>query len=158
MPNTSGWKVELSTVGCMLTLYGLWKYLGWDSLFWYFGPYIIINAWLIVYTWLHHTHPNVAHYGSDVFTFLRGAISTIDRPYPALINELHHNIGSTHVAHHVNYSVPHYRAVQFTQELKDVLGSYYNYDPTPITVALIKTARTCHYIDELDGIQKYKTA
>lgn len=151
-----GWKIEISTIGCLSTLYSLYYFLGRDSLFWYFGPYLIVNAWLVLYTWLHHTHPDVPHYGNDAFSFLRGALSTIDRPYPVLINHLHHHIGSTHVAHHIKYSIPHYRAEALTKELKIVLGSYYNYDPKPIITALIHTSKTCHYVDGLEGIQKYK--
>ena len=156
MPNSLGWKVEISTIGCLCTIYGLYYFLGWDSLFWYLGPYLIVNVWLVLYTWLHHTHPDIPHYGSDAFTFLRGALSTIDRPYPALIDHLHHHIGSTHVAHHIKYFIPHYRAKALTKELKIVLGNYYNYDPRPIITALVHTSKTCHYVDGLKGVQKYK--
>lgn len=156
IPKSLGWKVEISTIGCSGTLYGLYYFLGWDSFFWYFGPYIITNVWLVLYTWLQHTHPDVPHYGEDTFTFLRGALSTIDRPYPALIDHLHHHIGTTHVAHHIKYSVPHYRAQAFTKELKIVLKNYYNYDSTSIITALVYTSKTCHYVDGLKGVQKYK--
>ena len=53
--------------------------------------------------------------------------------------------------------MPHYRAEKFTQEIKEVLGKYYNYDPTPIVSALINTSKKCHYVDGLEGIQKYKS-
>lgn len=157
MPDSFGGKIEISTIGCLGTIFSMFYFLGWDSLFWYFGPYLVINAWLVLYTWLHHTHPDVPHYGKDAFTFLRGALSTIDRPYPSFINHLHHNIGSTHVAHHVKYSVPHYRAEALTKDLKVVLGKYYNYDSKPIISALYHTSKTCHYVDELEGVQKYKS-
>ena len=156
MKSSLGWKIELSTAGCVSVLYVLIKYLGKSSLYWYFGPYIVMNAWLVLYTWLHHTHPDVPHYGEDNYSFLQGALSTIDRPYPELINHLHHNIGSTHVAHHLNYRIPHYRAVACTEELKCVLGKYYNYDPSSITSALYNVAKTCHYVEEVSGVQKYK--
>lgn len=157
MSKSLAWRIEMSTIGCLATLYSLYYFLGWSSLFWYFGPYTIVNVWLVLYTWLHHTHPEVPHYGSDSSTFLRGALSTIDRPYPTLVNHLHHNIGTTHVAHHVKYSIPHYRAIALTTELKTVLGKYYNYDPTPIVSALMYTSKTCHYVDSLEGTQKYKS-
>tara|TARA_B110000008_G_scaffold129541_1_gene131868 strand:+ start:291 stop:1379 length:1089 start_codon:yes stop_codon:yes gene_type:complete len=150
------WKIELSTIGCLTTIYLLTSSLGWASLFWYVGPYLVMNMWIIIYTWLHHTHPNIPHYGTDSFTFLKGALSTVDRPYPKIIDELHHHIGSTHVMHHLNYSIPHYRGEKCTEELRDVLGKYYNYDSTPIVKALFETARKCHYIHDITGIQTYK--
>ena len=157
MPDDLGWRIELSTAGCLFTLYQLWYYLGWSSFYWYFGPYTILNAWLIIYTWLQHTHPDIPHYGPDSFTFLKGALSTVDRPYPALLDHLHHHLGTTHVAHHINYSVPHYRAKSFTRDLKNILGKYYNYDPTPIIYALFNISKTCHYVDSTNGIQHFKS-
>ena len=64
-------------------------------------PYLVVNCWLVGYTWLQHTHPEVPHFGDDSFTWLRGALSTVDRPYPWLYDELHHHIGTTHVLHHL---------------------------------------------------------
>ncbi len=150
------WKVELSTMGCLTTIYLLTVSLGWDSLYWYAGPYLVVNMWTVVYTWLHHTHPNIPHYGKDSFTFLKGALSTVDRPYPRIIDEWHHHIGSTHVMHHLNYSIPHYRGKKCTEELRGVLGKYYNYDSTPILKALFETAQKCHYVDDVAGVQTYK--
>ena len=157
MPDSLGWKVEFSTLGCCTTLGILWYSFGWSILFWYGGPYLVVNAWLVLYTWLQHTHPNIPHYGTDFFTFLKGALCTIDRPYPSLIDHLHHHAGTTHVAHHIKYSVPHYRAVSLTKELKQVLGPHYNYDPTPILGAMMYTRKTCHYVDDIEGVQSYKS-
>ena len=109
-----------------------------------------------MYTWLQHTHAAVPHYGTSEFTFLRGALATIDRPYPFIIDHLHHHIGTTHVAHHINYSVPHYKAKLFTNELKLILGKYYNFDSTGIYQSLVKTARKCHYVNDVTAIQLYK--
>jgi len=116
-----------------------------------------MNAWLVLYTWLQHTHPDVPHYGSDDFTFLKGALSTIDRPYPYLIDQLHHHIGTTHVLHHLNFSVPHYRAEEYTKAIKHVLGPSYRYDQTPITKALFATARRCVYVQSIHGTQYYQS-
>ena len=96
------------------------------------GRILVMNVWLVLYTWLQHTHPDVPHYGSDDFTFLKGALSTIDRPYPYWIDQPHHHIGTTHVLHHLNFSVPHYRAEEYTKAIKQVLGPSYRYDRTPV--------------------------
>ena len=113
--------------------------------------------WLVTYTILQHTDKKIPHYGSDTFTWLRGALSTIDRKYPYIIDEMHHHIGSTHILHHLSYSIPHYYAKQATNELKLVLGDKYNYDSTPFYIALYKTMNVCNYVEEVTGIQYYKT-
>ena len=106
MDPSLGYLVELSTLGCLSTLGLLIYYLRQKIFFWYIGPYLIVNAWLIIYTWLHHTHVDVSSLWSDKFTFLKGALSTIDRKYPDIINHLHHNIGSTSCSssHKLSYS------------------------------------------------------
>jgi fatty acid desaturase len=147
------WKIELSTLGCLTTI-GLLVY--YNLVHAYFGPYLVVNAWLVLYTWLHHTHPDVPHYGPEDFTFLKGALSTVDRPYPWLIDQMHHHIGTTHVLHHVNSSIPHYRAEEYTREIKKVLGPAYLFDNTPIWKAAFITARKCVYVEGLTGTQYYK--
>jgi len=151
-----GYLVELSTVGCLLNISLLIYYLGKSLFFWYVGPYIIVNAWLVTYTWLHHTHIDIPHYGSDEFTFLKGSLSTIDRKYPDIINHLHHDIGSTHIVHHINYRIPHYVAVNATKDVKKLLGKYYLYDDTPIYKALFSASKYCIYVEDINGVQYYK--
>ena len=34
----------------------------------YFGPYIVVNAWLVLYTWLQHTDTDVPHLDKDNWT------------------------------------------------------------------------------------------
>ena len=149
----SSWKVEFSTLGCLATICAI-QYLG--AWYWYAGPYLVVNAWLVLYTWLQHTHPDVPHYGSDKFTFLKGALSTVDRPYPYIVDELHHHIGTTHVLHHMNYSIPHYRAQEYTREIKKVLGDYYLYDPMPIHKAVFRSAKECVFVGSVEGTQHYQ--
>ncbi len=146
------WKVELSTIGCLTTVGLLTYYRLW---YWYAGPYFIMNAWLVLYTWLHHSHPDIPHYGEDEFSFLKGALSTVDRPYPYIVDILHHHIGTTHVLHHVNSSIPHHRAQEYSEALKMVLGEFYLYDPMPIHQAIFRTAKECVFVKSVDGTQLY---
>ena len=74
---------------------------------------------------------------------LAGAFLTIDRPYPPLIDWLHHRIGTTHVAHHVAHTIPHYHAQEATECLKEAFPDLYLYDPTPIHKALYRIAKDC---------------
>ena len=161
MPNDP--RIELSTAGVVAVLAVLAYASTVTSVgtvaFWYVGPYLVANQWLIAYTWLHHTHVDMPHFGPDEFSFLRGAISTIDRPraYGPLINHLHHHIGATHVAHHVCSAVPHYRAEALRDALIPVLGQRYCVDDTPIWKALYLVARDCRYMEGLSGTQFWKT-
>merc|ERR1719454_2381892 len=112
-------KVWASTLGVALVL-GVLGWLGSELGFhwvmkWYVGPYLVTNAWLVLYTWMQHSHPDVPQLGKEAFSWLRGALSTIDRPYPWLVDHL---IGTTHVLHHVNHRVPHYHAVEATEALQ----------------------------------------
>jgi len=102
-------RIFISTLGIMITLVSL----GWAAqrfgtapiLVCYFVPYLWCNAWLVLYTWLQHTDPSLPHYGESDWTWVKGALSTIDRPY-TLFDWFHHHIGSTHVCHHVFSTLP----------------------------------------------------
>jgi len=123
----------------------------------YFYPYLVVNAWLVGYTWLQHTSTEIPFYGEDTWTWLRGALATVDRPYPGLISWMHHEIGTTHVCHHLFSSMPCYHAGEATQHLKKFLGPLYNYDDTPVLKALFTTARDCHFVEDLSGVQYPKS-
>ena len=97
-------------------------------------------------------------YGPDEWTWVRGALSTVDRPY-GIFDFFHHKIGSTHVAHHLFHEIPFYEADRATHAIKAFLEpkGLYNYDRTPWYLAMWRIAKRCHYIDGLDGIQYYKS-
>jgi omega-6 fatty acid desaturase (delta-12 desaturase) len=107
----------------------------------YGGPYLIVNTWLAVYTWLHHSNENVPYYDETTWTWVKGALATIDRNYPAYINSLHYNIGSSHVVHHLFSYIPHYNAPEATLYVKELLGDAYNYDDRPILKTLMAVAK-----------------
>ena len=116
-------KVLLSDLGvgaaiAALVAWGVAAGSAWPVLALYAGPLLVTNAWLVGYTWLQHTDVDVPHFGGDAWSPVKGALHTIDRPYGALIDLLHHRIGSTHVAHHVNHAIPHYHALEATEALK----------------------------------------
>ena len=43
-------------------------------------PYLVINAWLVAYTWLQHTDTDIPHFASGDWSWARGALQTVDRP------------------------------------------------------------------------------
>lgn len=155
-------KILLSTVTVLATL-GLLVKLSLDHGFltvflWYGAPYMWTNAWLVLYTWLQHTDPSIPQYGADEWTWVKGALSTIDRPY-GIFDFFHHKIGSTHVAHHLFHEMPFYRADEATAAIKAYLEpkGLYNYDPTPWWKAMWRIAKTCHYVEGIEGIQYYQS-
>ena len=79
---------------------------------------------------------------------IQGSFLTIDRPYGAVLDFLHHRIGSTHVAHHLNHQIPHYHAKEATEAIKASYPQLYLYDPTPIFPALLRVARHCHTVEQ----------
>ncbi|KAL3916640.1 MAG: hypothetical protein SGILL_005085 [Bacillariaceae sp.] len=114
----------------------------------YGGPLIVVNAWLVLYTWLQHTDVDVPHFSQDNHDFVKGALHTIDRPYDKLdpwgaIDFLHHKIGTTHVAHHFDSTIPHYKAEKATNAIKEKFPKMYLYDPTPIPQALWRISKGC---------------
>lgn len=106
-------------------------------------PYVVVNFWLVTYTWLQHTDVDIPHYSSDQWTWAKGALQTVDRPYGPLLNLLHHGIGSTHVCHHVNSRIPHYNAWRGNALLRQAFPDLVRVDTTPIHKALWRIATRC---------------
>ena len=106
-------------------------------------PYVVINMWLTTYTWLQHTNQDIPHFSNETWSWSKGALQTVDRPYGPILNLLHHGIGSTHVCHHINSSIPHYNAWRGSKLLKQHFPELVRYDPTPIHKALWRVATRC---------------
>ena len=106
-------------------------------------PYLVVNAWLVIYTWLQHTDVAIPHFSTAEWTWAKGALQTVDRPYGPLLNLLHHGIGSTHVCHHVDSRIPHYNAWRGKALLRAAYPDLVRVDPTPITQALWRIATRC---------------
>ncbi len=147
-------KVWLSDIGVVVTLglLGWWTYSSGflTVLAVYVGPYLVVNFWLVLYTWLQHTDVDVPHFDDEEWTWVKGAFMTVDRPYGVVLDFLHHHIGSTHVAHHMDARIPHYHAVKATRALRDNFPDLYRFDPTPIPKALWRVATRCHVVSKCD--------
>ena len=143
-------KVKWSSIGVLVTLALLiaWAIAGSpvQVLAVYVGPYLVVNAWLVTYTWLQHTGEDVPHYDEDEWSFVRGAFCSVDRPYGPIVDFLHHRIGTTHVAHHLDAKIPHYNAAKATVAIREAFPHLYRYNSTPITKALWEVAHHCHVV------------
>ena len=147
-------KVWLSDIGvvAVLGLLGWWTYSAGflPVLAVYVGPYLVVNVWLVLYTWLQHTDVDIPHFDDEEWTWVKGAFMTVDRPYGGLLDFMHHHIGSTHVAHHVDARIPHYHAIKATRALRENFPDLYRYDPTPIPKALWRVATRCQVVSKGD--------
>lgn len=134
----------------------------------YLMPLVVVNAFLVLITFLQHTHTELPHYDDSEWDWLRGALATVDRDYgllnygrklPSLISShfftlllqplnptVFHHIGDTHVAHHIFSTMPHYHAQEATEAIKPILKDYYKKDTTPISSALWREYRECVYV------------
>lgn len=146
--------IVVSDLG-ILAVFGLIGYScyffgGANVAFYYFVPYLFTNMWLVLYTYLQHSDPAIPHYTPKEFTFVRGALCTIDRDY-GVYNWFHHRIGQTHVVHHLFSQMPFYHSEEATEAVKKVLGPMYYRDTTGIVAAIRRSWKYCKFLDPEDG-------
>ncbi|KAJ3020339.1 Delta(12)-fatty-acid desaturase [Thoreauomyces humboldtii] len=152
-------QVVLSDIGVALTI-ALLCVAGhiWGSaavIKFYVMPYLNVNAWLVLITFLQHTDPQVPHYTDKTWDYLLGAISTVDRDY-GILNHFFHHIADTHVAHHIFPTMPHYHAVEATRHIKEFLGKYYLYDNTPVFKAVWNSYTQCKFVEDKGDVLWFK--
>ncbi|MEO0407842.1 MAG: fatty acid desaturase [Cyanobacteria bacterium P01_A01_bin.135] len=152
------WDVLTSTA-CLIAMVGLLAWFtaafGWVALVTYYVmPYLVFVMWLDLVTFLHHSEADIPWYRGKGWTFLRGALSTIDRDY-GWVNWVHHDIG-THVAHHIFLNMPHYHLREATEAIKPVLGEYYRKSETPIWRSFVRSQRDCHFVADEGAMVYYQ--
>jgi len=146
------WMSDVGIVAMMGVLTAWASTMGfWHMAALYLGPLAITNCWLVLYTWLQHTDVDVPHFHGKNWNYIKGAFMTIDRPYGKLFDFLHHRIGSTHVVHHIDCTIPHYRAKKATEAIKNTFPEHYLYDPTPIPEVMWRVSTKCIAVEERDN-------
>ncbi|KAJ3209876.1 hypothetical protein HDU67_005846 [Dinochytrium kinnereticum] len=121
----------------------------------YLAPYLWVNLWLVMITFLQHTDVKIPHFADGEWDFIKGALSTVDRDY-GVLNYFHHHIADTHVAHHLFSTMPHYNAEKATEALKAKLGKYYIRDDTNIWVSLWRSYTSCKFVEDEGRVLWYK--
>lgn len=54
---------------------------------------------IVMLTYLHHSDPTIPHYRNKEWTFLRGALATVDRPFLGWVGRYFlHNVSHDHVS------------------------------------------------------------
>ncbi|MBE9233642.1 DUF3474 domain-containing protein [Cuspidothrix issatschenkoi LEGE 03284] len=153
------WDIITSTtwwIGMVAVLGFLTYQWGWMWLLKYYAaPYIVFIIWLDLVTFLHHTEPGIPWYRGEEWTFLKGAISSVDRDY-GIVNHIHHDIG-THVAHHIFLNMPHYNLLKATEAIKPIMGEYFHESKEPVWKSLWNSAIGCHFVPDT-GSKVYYTS
>ncbi|KAG8931094.1 hypothetical protein FRC01_001854 [Tulasnella sp. 417] len=137
----------------------------------YLLPYLWVNHWLVLITFLQHTDPALPHYQASAFTFPRGALSTFDRELmggPGIIGKITgwicatatHGISETHVAHHICSKIPHYNAWEARDAINERLardGIFVQGNPGTWSEAL-RVFQQCKFIEDEGEVRFYKNA
>ncbi|KAH7097686.1 delta12-fatty acid desaturase [Auriculariales sp. MPI-PUGE-AT-0066] len=134
----------------------------------YFVPYLWVNHWIVLITFLQHTDPLLPHYRKESFTFARGALSTFDRSllggagsFWAWIGaSATHGISETHVLHHVSSRIPHYHAWEASDALKQRLreaGIEREGRPGGWS-EVYRVFKECRFIEDTGSVVFYKNA
>ncbi|KDQ54117.1 hypothetical protein JAAARDRAFT_182511 [Jaapia argillacea MUCL 33604] len=147
------------SIGTMLFLLSIWIYNAGFSAVWkyYFVPWLFANNWIVMITYLQHSDPTIPYYRREEWTFARGALATVDRPFFGWIGRFFlHNLAHDHVAHHFFSTVPFYNLPAVTEAIKPVLGTQYNYDTTNIFYALWRSFRNCTFVEAEGDIVFFK--
>ncbi|CAA7389424.1 unnamed protein product [Spirodela intermedia] len=148
----------------LLLLAGVTWLQGWIFVIkFYWIPYFIFVMWLDLVTYLHHHgyDEKLPWYRGEEWSYLRGALTTIDRDY-GIINNIHHDIG-THVIHHLFPQIPHYNLRAATEGAKPVLGRYYRRPeksgplPTHLVEALARSLKEDHFVSDTGDVVYYQT-
>ncbi|GKB62250.1 fatty acid desaturase, type 1 protein [Tanacetum coccineum] len=144
-------KVFASDVGVLVFFYAYYQMVIAQGAMWVFklygGPWIFMNGILFVLTYLQHNHPSIPHYDSTEWSWIRGALSSVDRDVGFMIVN---NKTDNHVVHHLFPAIPSYHAHEATEAIKPILGDYYKYDGTPILKAFWREMKGCLYVESDD--------
>jgi omega-6 fatty acid desaturase (delta-12 desaturase) len=130
---------------------------GAGAVFFYYGvPYLVVNNNLVLITYLQHTDVFMPHFREKEWTWLRGAMCTVDRDFGFFMNRALHHITDTHVCHHIFSKMPFYHAQEATVHIKRVLGPYYLKDNTSTVQALWRSYNCCQFIEDDGDVVFYK--
>ncbi|KZT41651.1 hypothetical protein SISSUDRAFT_1059182 [Sistotremastrum suecicum HHB10207 ss-3] len=120
-------------------------------------PWIGLNHWLALITYLQHTGPEVPFYRGKAWNLARGALSTIDRPFLGWQGRFFlFNIAHCHVAHHLFPQIPWYHLPEATEHLKEFLGDHYVYSDEALLRGLWRTYNSCRFVDAEGDVVFYR--
>ncbi|KAJ5180975.1 Oleate hydroxylase FAH12 [Penicillium capsulatum] len=146
--------IALSDLGLLIVgsaLYYMSTLMGfWQIALLYAVPYFWVHHWLVAITYLHHTHPDVPHYNEHAWTFVKGALGTVDRRFGFIGRHFFHEIIDYHVIHHLFPKIPFYHAEEATNAIVPLLGEQYRIEEGSFLKSLADTFRTCKVVNDPD--------
>lgn len=111
--------------------------------------YLLTKFRIVAITYLHHTHPSVPHYAGQNWTFMKGALGTVDRSLGFVGRHFFHEIIDYHVIHHMFPKIPFYRAEEATMAIRPLLGPSYRDDKKESFIfSLFRTFQRCKYVSD----------
>jgi len=166
-----GTQIIISDIGIFLWMAALAACVysfGLATVFRVYGvPYLWVNHWLVLITFLQHTDPLLPHYRAPEFTFPRGALSTLDRNLLGDLGPIMGWIGAhatlgiseTHILHHVCSKIPHYNAWEASAALRKVLPAGIRTDGAPGGWAeMYRVYKECKFVEDEGDVVFYKNA
>ncbi|CAI5745774.1 unnamed protein product [Peronospora destructor] len=106
----------------------------------YYAPIFVFSTMLVITTFLHHNDEETPWYGDSDWTYVKGNLSSVDRSYGALIDNLSHNIG-THQIHHLFPIIPHYKLNRATKAFHQAFPELVRKSDEPILKAFYRVGR-----------------
>ncbi|KAI0467000.1 delta-12 fatty acid desaturas-like protein [Xylaria cf. heliscus] len=139
---------DAGILSMVICLYILGAKFGSMTIFWaYVLPWIWVNHWIVMITYLHHTSPSLPKYTQKSWTYLRGALATVDREPGFILKYMFHHIIDLHVIHHLFPRIPHYYSKAATDAIRPLLGELYHIDKQPYWTAFWDTFRNCQWVE-----------
>ncbi|CAH0492588.1 unnamed protein product [Peronospora farinosa] len=106
----------------------------------YYAPIFVFSTMLVITTFLHHNDEETPWYGDSDWTYVKGNLSSVDRSYGTLIDNLSHNIG-THQIHHLFPIIPHYKLNRATKAFQQAFPELVRKSDEPILKAFYRVGR-----------------
>lgn len=83
----------LVLAGTLALLFFLVITIGWYTIIVYYGtPLFVFASWLVMVTFLHHNDDTTPWYTNETWTYVKGALSSVDRDYGFFVNTLSNSI------------------------------------------------------------------
>ncbi|KAI9458739.1 delta-12 fatty acid desaturase protein [Boletus coccyginus] len=125
----------------------------------YVIPWCWVNHWVVAMSYLQHTCSTIPHYRKGGWTWRRGALTTIDRPFLGSIDSFFLlGVNRYHTAHHLFSTVPFYNLPKVHAVIRPLLGDAYSYDSTGVWRALWRSFVECVFVEDTGDILFYKNS
>jgi omega-3 fatty acid desaturase (delta-15 desaturase) len=113
----------LSALSCVACLAAYLLYFGVrEAVMRVLIPVLVQGWWLTTVTYLqHHRGADTEVYHAKDWSFVKGALQTVDREFGWPLDQLHHHITDGHLVHHVCTSIPHYHLMEATEHVYKTL-------------------------------------